>query len=245
MTNFASEYINRLTKLLEQIETDLAGPIDLAADAVANSFEAGGILHAFGTGHSHVIALELFYRAGGFANINPILIPELMLHKSASASSQIEREHLDVNEVFDSQKIDADDVLLLISNSGGNQATIDMAKAARARKVPVIVLTSLAHARSVESRSDTEKLHEFADFTLDNHGEPGDASVHVDGLAVAMGPTSTVANAAIVNALAIRVAQKLTERGCGLSIFTSANIVGGDAHNQELIKKFQQRVSAL
>lgn len=245
MNESASQYLANLRQLLTLVESDLSGPIESAAELLANAFARGGMLHAFGTGHSHVIALELFYRAGGFANINPILIPELMLHESASDSSQRERTHLDAGGLFEQHRISANDVLLLISNSGGNQATIDMAWEAKRHGVATIGLTSLAHARSQQARSKTEKLNEIVDITLDNHGQPGDASVEISGTSLTMGPTSTAINAAIVNALAIRTAEKMAERNCEPAVFTSANIAGGDEHNHTLIQQFQSRVKAL
>ena len=245
MTNSSSDYIGRLIELLKLVETDLKGPIDSAAEMMADAFENGGMLHAFGTGHSHVIALELFYRAGGFANINPILIPELMLHESASDSSQRERTHLNAAELFEQHKITSRDVMLLISNSGGNQATIDVAWEAKRQGIATIALTSLAHAQSSQARSKTEKLNDIVDVTLDNHGQPGDASVSIANTGLTMGPTSTAINAAIVNALAIAAAEKLAARNCRPAVFTSANIAGGDEHNQSLIEQFQGRVKAL
>ena len=44
----------------------------------------------FGTGHSHMLAEEGHFRAGGFAPICPILFSGLMLHEG-SLSGEIER----------------------------------------------------------------------------------------------------------------------------------------------------------
>jgi len=46
----------------------------------------------FGTGHSHAISEEFFYRAGGFACVNSILEEPLMVHISAAVSTQMERQ---------------------------------------------------------------------------------------------------------------------------------------------------------
>ena len=51
----------------------------------------GGLIYTFGTGHSHILAEEVFYRAGGFAPVYPVLDDALMLHTNASRSSQFER----------------------------------------------------------------------------------------------------------------------------------------------------------
>src|SRR4030095_5582118 len=45
----------------------------------------------FGTGHSHLLAEEGFYRAGGLANVVPILLEHTMLHYLPHLGSRLER----------------------------------------------------------------------------------------------------------------------------------------------------------
>jgi dihydrodipicolinate reductase len=56
------------------------------------------MLYTFGTGHGHLLALELFYRAGGMARVCPIMDDKLMLHVSAAGSTAEERKENWVNE---------------------------------------------------------------------------------------------------------------------------------------------------
>ena len=65
--------------------------IRAAAELVADALAAGGVVHAFGSGHSHMLAEELFYRAGGLVHVRPILFEGLMLHASAPLSTALER----------------------------------------------------------------------------------------------------------------------------------------------------------
>ena len=50
-----------------------------------------GMIYIFGTGHSHMLAEEGHFRAGGFAPICPILNSSLMLHEDTTFSSVLER----------------------------------------------------------------------------------------------------------------------------------------------------------
>ena len=61
---------------------------------VAKTIENDGLIYIFGCGHSHLIALDCFYRAGGLANVYPILDGKLMLHESASYSSVLEKDEI-------------------------------------------------------------------------------------------------------------------------------------------------------
>ena len=65
--------------------------LELAARKIADCILQGGMLYTFGTGHGHLLALEIFYRAGGLARVCPILDERLMLHASASESTGWER----------------------------------------------------------------------------------------------------------------------------------------------------------
>ena len=67
------EYKQKVTALFDELvqinEDSLKMAIDLFAEAIVEDH----MIHTFGTGHSHMIGLELFVRAGGLANVNAIL----------------------------------------------------------------------------------------------------------------------------------------------------------------------------
>jgi uncharacterized phosphosugar-binding protein len=238
------------------------------------SRDRGRLLHVFGSGHSHVLGLELFYRAGGFACVNPILLEHLMLHRSASASTTHERTSGQAEAIAQQHALAAGDVLLCISNSGANVVAIELARIARQRGLAVIALVSAKHATSAQCRANPDSaasgsiqnvadtapdnLMDCADVVLDNHGEPGDAATSIGGeggsqaradLAALplMGATSTVVGAALVNAVAVRTAELMVGAGHAdaIDVFISANVKGGDAHNERLIAKYIDRVEAL
>ena len=91
-----------------------------------------------------------------------------------------------------------------------------MARLAHEHGVTVIAITSLAHATSESAREQGgPALHELADVVIDNGGCVGDAAVRIEGLAPAVGPTSTVVGAAIVNALVAEATERLVRAGSG------------------------------
>ena len=66
-------YYDLLLGQFEQIRKTQWDKIDLAAQWLGQSLAADGWLYAFGTGHSHLIAEEIFYRAGNLARSTPML----------------------------------------------------------------------------------------------------------------------------------------------------------------------------
>ncbi len=240
------KYLATVIAMLEAAARDEAEPITAAADAVASALGAGRWVHTFGTGHGHMLAEELFYRAGGTARVNPILVEELMLHAGAARSSLVEREPGLAATILADHPIEAGDVLIVASNSGGNRVVVELAGLARAAGATVIALTSLAHARSPAARHvDGPRLHEMADIVLDNHGVLGDAVLEVPGLGASVAPTSTVVGAGLLQAVMARAVTTLAERGIDPEVFVSSNTRAGDSANAVLIDRYADRVRAL
>jgi uncharacterized phosphosugar-binding protein len=231
-TSAGLRYLGAARDLIDQVVEGQWPNISAAADLVADTLERGGMIHAFGSGHSHLLAEELFYRAGGLVRVRPILFEGLMLHASARLSTALERVPGLGTVLLDDHPIARGDVLIVASNSGGNAVSSELALAARRGGASVIALTSLRHATSAAARAtDGQRLHEIADIVIDNRGSVGDASVEIDGFDRKVAPTSTVLGAAILNALAAEAVERLVARGVVPEVYTSSNVEGGDAAN--------------
>lgn len=220
--------------------------IEKAAVWVADCIQNSGWIYTSGTGHSHLLAEEIFYRAGGFARIIPILDPPLMLHISASKSSHIEREEGYAAKILSDYRIGEKDLFFLFSNSGRNPVPIELAMEARRKGAKVICITNLAHSQSVPSRhSSNKRLFEVSDLVLDNFGEIGDATLEIQGLEGRVGATSTVIGAALLHAIFCQAVEILISRGKEPEIFISANTEEREASNERLIDKYKGQIPPL
>ena len=85
------DYAEILTSSIENIRLSQRKKILAAARIAAGALMRGGLIRVFGCGHSHILAEETFYRAGGLVPISPIFYEPLMLHESASESSVLEK----------------------------------------------------------------------------------------------------------------------------------------------------------
>src|SRR5262245_52447580 len=95
-----------------------AGAIRVAAALVVEAMTTGHRFWVFGTGHSHVLAEELYGRAGGLADVRAVLEPGLMLHEGLEKSSLLERLPGLADVLLQINDIAAGDVVLIASNSG-------------------------------------------------------------------------------------------------------------------------------
>jgi uncharacterized phosphosugar-binding protein len=235
-------YLAEAGRLVSRLAADEWPNLDAAADLVADALARGGDIHAFGTGHSHVLAEELFYRAGGFVRVRPILFEGLMLHADAPLSTALERLPGLAAAILEHHPMAAGDVLIVASNSGGNAVVSELADLARARAVKIIAVVSRAHASSTAARAHgAANLCEIADVVIDNGGVTGDAAVAIDGLERRVGPSSTVVGAAALNAIVAEAAERLVARGIRPDVFLSSNVEGGDEANAHLLREERPR----
>ncbi len=238
-------YFDNLQALLARTLDAQQPAMETAARQIADCLKRGGMIYTFGTGHGHLLALEIFYRAGGMARVCPILVEKLMLHISAAGSTLEERKEEWVPRLLERFPIKAGDVLISASNSGRNAVPVLLAKEARARGAYVIALTSMNHTTAVASRNSLNlRLFETADLILDNGGVLGDASVaFADGAMV--GPTSTAIGAAMLQAIVCRVKEISLEEGFEADFFKSSNVDGGDEWNDRLIERYKDTIPGL
>ncbi len=241
--NATHRYLENLILMLERLRNNENSGIEDAAKIVARTIESKGVVHVFGTGHSHMLAEELFYRAGGLVQINPILDDRLMLHKSAHMSTQYERQPGLAAELISQHHVMPNDCFIIASNSGGNAVVEEIASMMKSVHIPVIAITSLLHATDPSARTNGVKLHNLADVVIDNLGVPGDASIKINGIGV--GPTSSVVGCAIVNSISTRAVEILSDSGTNPPVFMSSNTEIGDIENQKLVHDYSNKIKAL
>lgn len=229
MRHFAvGEYFARLEAGLRAAAAQTEA-LQRAGEIVATTLRNGGIVHTFGTGHSHLLAEEPFYRAGGLVPVNPIQDARISLSHHAFASTAAEREAGLAGEILERSDVRPTDAAIVISNSGRNAAPVEAALWFRDRGVPVIALTSVAHSRSVAPRNAANvRLCEVAEVVLDNAGVSGDACVSLAGLGQPMGPTSTAIGSALLHAVFMIAAELCTAAGAPPVVLPSANADAGE-----------------
>ncbi len=199
-----------------------------AAALIAQAIEFGGIAHLFGTGHSNMLAQEVFHRAGGLVAVNPIIDPRLGFERGAIEGTEFERQAEGADDLARAAGFRAGDAGIVISNSGRNSLPVEMGLRMKAAGLAVIALTNVEQSRAAPSRHPSGKrLFEVADVTLDNRCPPGDAAIQVPGMATLLGPLSTITGAAILNATFIEAARLLADQGKPPAAFVSANVGGG------------------
>lgn len=233
------KYLEYLNRILEEIIDDEIENINNAAEIISKSILNGGKLYVFGSGHSHMIAEEIYIRAGGLALVRAILPPELMLHEMPNKSTYLERLEGYSESVLKLYKVDDKDSIIIISNSGRNIVPVEMAQKSKEIGSSVIVINSYKHTKSSFSRHRSgKKMYEFADVIIDNHAPIGDAAYYINGVDTPTGPVSDFSGIAIINALIVSIIDKLKDKDIDIPIFKSSNVDGADEYNNKLFDKY-------
>ncbi len=235
-----SAYLNAIHALqdgiLQQAET-----LGTIADAMADAVMHEQRIFLFGTGHSHMVAEEGHYRAGGLACVVPILVPTLMLHESSLIATQIERT-LGLSQIILEHYAPAQGELIFIfSASGVNALPVEMALSAKEHGLTVIGVTNVSYCRIAPVSSIGKRLIEISDYVIDCGGIPGDSIVTIPATDWRVGPTSTVMYATIWNCLVTETVFRLQARGAELPIYLSNNMPGAAEHNQKLVQAWIHR----
>lgn len=245
----AQEVRSRLDQLADLVR---GGGLDAAIDLLVDCIRSGGVLQAFGTGHSEAFAMEIAGRAGGLIPAHRIALRNVVLRGSrdvdALTGPDLERDGTVVEELLELTQLDPADVFLIASNSGVNSSIVGMALAAKERGHRVIAVTSLAHTSAVTPKHPSGKrLAEVADVVIDTLAPYGDATVQVgDGEdAVTVGAVSSITAAYIAQALTVGVVAKMLADGESPPVYISANVPGGDEHNNELTARYGSRIQSI
>lgn len=236
-------FSTKIKGMLEKIDETQSDKIAEAAEIVSNCIKNGGVVHTFGTGHSHIIAEEPFFRAGTLAPVNAILEPSLTGHQQVIKSSYTERMEGWGEIILDDVDPNPEDVFIVISNSGRNPAPIEVAQEAKVRGHKVIAITSKTYSGNVFSRhSSGKKLMDIAELVIDNCGKLGDVSVELENLEQKVGPTSTITGVYIFDSIMVQAASNLSEEMSEPPVFWSGNLPQGMKKNEEFIEKYKDRI---
>lgn len=239
------DYFRRLYDTLESVVESQGSEIETAATWMAESIANEGVVHLFGSGHSHMVAEEVFHRAGSLMPMNPMLDVNLTFMGSVNATL-LERASGYGRVVVGSHDIRPGEVVIVISNSGVNPVPIEVALEAKALGARTIAITSDAHYRGAPSRHESgQRLAEVTDLVLDTLTPIGDAMIEIPDSYARTGGVSSVIGISIINALVVETASRLQKMGITPPIIPTMNLPGGDEAMEELVARYAARLPLL
>ncbi len=258
MTISAQAYAVALRTVIDRVATSQLDAVQHAARLIAEALRAGGVVQCFGTGHSEAFGMEFAGRAGGLIATNRIALRDIVLLGDAPrevlTGGMLERDPTVAGQLYRLTAPAPEDVFMLASNSGINGSMVEFARLVTEAGHRLIVVTSVEHSARVPSRHPSGKrLSDLADVVLDNGAPYGDAILplgepesrpagHDTDPAAAVGAVSSITAAMLAQMMTIEVVRLMREAGEVPAIYLSANVPGGDEHNQALESRYAGRI---
>lgn len=233
------EYGDKIIDVIKNAEEKNKEVIKQLAEKFAENIENDKVIHTFGTGHSHMLGIELFARAGGLGNVDAMLDPDVLTSFGAQRSCAIEKTSGVSDVIYDSYNIQPGDIMIITSNSGRNAMPIEMAMRCQKEGVYVIALTNVEQSRNQTSRHPSGKrLFECADCVIDSCVPTADATLDLNGIKT--GPASSIVTMFLVNTIVSEAIKIVQSHGKKPYVFQSQNVDGFD--NDAIYEHFKGRV---
>lgn len=233
-----TSYLDRISELVRKVGEAQKPNVRKAADLILSCLDSGGVVQAFGSGHSEALAMEVAGRAGGFVPTSKIALRDLVLYggepRSVLEDPLLERDPTVAKKLYELAPVDPRDIFVMASNSGINGVVVELALHVKSKGHKLIAFTSLEHTmRSEPKHPSGKRLAEIADVTLDNGAPFGDAI-----LPNQTGGVSSVTTAVLAQMMMTEVAERMENP----PIYLSANIPGGFEQNLTLEAKYAGRI---
>ena len=234
MKNSIDIFSKKLSSILKKISKNERNKIKLIASKLSNNYVNGGIVYVFGTGHNHCIAEECLHRAGAFAGVTPILDKRIDFSYGVKKASEYERNPNLAKNILTKYTFNENDSVIIFSNSGINQLSIEIAKILKNKKIYLIAVTSKLYSDSLK-KNKKSKLYNYADIYLDNYSPIGDTLINYKNIGITS--SSTIAGIFILNSIWFEMAIKLKNQQ-PFPFYKSSNLPNAKKHNKILEKKY-------
>ena len=244
-------YFEKTLDVIRRVEKEQQSNIEKAGSLMADAIAADRLIHVYGGGgHTTLVMGEMFFRAGGLANINPIMETGLSVFNQALKYLELEccvNYGRSIIKYFDLKK---DDLLIIFHNIGINAATIDAALEAKDAGAVIVAVSSSFWQNEMPSdhfirHPGGKNLFDIADVCIDDYNRVGDCVVTVPGFETPIAPNSNLVDFYIAHRLEIEAVKQCVARGIEPPVWRSANTPGGDAFNAKFVEKYKPRVKML
>ena len=244
-------YVENAIKNIREVAEKQADNIHAAAELMADAIANDRLISVYGGGgHTTLCMGEMFFRAGGLCNINPIMETGLSVFNQALKYLELERTVNYGSAIVKYYDLQKDDVLIIFHNIGINPATIDAAMEAKKAGAKIIAVSSSAWQEGMPKdhfirHPNKKNLFDYADVCIDDYNPVGDCIVNIPGMGTPIAPVSNVVDFTIAHLLEFETCHICMERGIQPPVWMSANTPEGDAYNAENLKKYKNRIKMM
>lgn len=241
------DYLAAVRALTDRIEHTQLPTVERAADLVAESLLAGGVLYCHELGHG--LQGDFTHRAGGMAalrrfsfklDVQDDVAPPL--RKRPRDGEPLDRTRETIRVALRTSTVRPGDVMLLGSVSGRNVVPVELALACRDFGVKTIAFTAFDYTANVASlHASGLRLKDAVDIAIDIGAPYGDAAVRIEGYESELLPVSGVGTLVTGWLLMAEVMRRMAAAGKPATVFQSVNRAGGEDRLRESHERYDQK----
>ncbi len=243
--------LDKFNELALKFEEQEGESLIKAAKLMADAVEKDRLIYIFGGGgHTCLVMQELFWRAGGLANLCPMI--DFAIHPVTPAYMYLahERMHGVGDALVNYYGVDEDDVILIFHSYGFNAPTIDCALEAKKRGAHTVGISSIDWKENIPEdfpirHNSGKHLSDVVEVFIDDYVPYGDTVIQVEGMEQPITGISSTIDFYIAHRLEMECVKECVARGIEPPVWSSANIPGGDEKNKALRAKYNPRVKFL
>ena len=243
--------LDTFNSITRQFENTEQKNLLLAASKMADAIAEDRLIYIFGGGgHTTLVMQELFWRAGGLANLCPMI--DFSIHPVTPAYMYLphERMHGVGDAIVDYYGVQENDLVLVFHSYGFNAPTIDCAMEAQRRGATVVGISSLDWNENIPKdfpvrHKSGNHLSDVSDIFINNYVPYGDTVIKVENFDTPITGISSMVDFYIAHRLEMECIKNTVARNIIPPVWSSANIPGGDAKNKALRQKYNSRVKFL
>ncbi|MBR2434502.1 MAG: sugar isomerase domain-containing protein, partial [Lentisphaeria bacterium] len=191
-------YVDNAIANIREVVAKQGDNISRAASMMADAIAEDKLINVYaGGGHTTLAMGEMFFRAGGLANINPLMETALSVFNQALKYLELERTVNFGASIIKYYDIKEGDLVIIFHNIGINPATIDAALEIKKRGGKIIAVASSYWQDEMPAdhfirHPSGKNLFDLADVCIDDFNPVGDTVVRVPGCDTPIAPVSNV-----------------------------------------------------
>lgn len=243
---FFDNYDRTLLACLRRVRRTSGPQIKEAAKAMYAVMAGGGLVHAWGSGHSSMYARELFYRSGGLAPISPIYDYNTTGPFCRSSTIvKLDQDESYAGAIIAQHEVRSGEAIIVFSTPGVSSLSVEMCRRMKALGLKVIVVCGVEYAQGLQARHSTGlKLPDVGDIVIDMHVNHGDIAL-TDPEGVSAGALGTMVAMYIAQKLLMATIDEFIANDLPPPMVKAAVLPGAADHNERVYANIRGRLRFL
>jgi len=245
-SSFLANYDRALLRCMGKVRRHSTPQIVEAARLMYTVMRGGGLVHAWGSGHSSMFAREMFYRSGGLAPISPIYDYNTTGPFGRSSTIvKLDQDESYAGAILAQHDLRPGEAVIVFSTPGVSSLSVEMCRRLKALGLTVVVVCGVEYAAGLQARhSSGLKLPDVGDVVIDMHVSHGDVAL-TDGEGVSAGALGTVVGMYIAQKLLLATIDEFVANNDDPPIVKAAVLPGAAEHNERVYAEIRGRLRFL